>query len=390
MSVEHTRLKIAYLTAEDPESKRSWSGSTYYMAQALQKHCGEVHYLGPIKTVERRIGSIMNKSASLLLNKVVAYDRLIFVAKKHAKVAARRLAGQSFDLIFAPLGTPEIAFLETDIPIVIAEDATFNLVHNYLPQYSNLLVRSISEARDVQDRAYQKANALFFPTEWAAHSAIEDGHVDAQKVHVLPLGANFEEIPPREIAEQKKKSDRCRLLFVGLGWERKGGDIAFETLLKLEEMGIQAELIVCGCIPPEEFAHSRMKVIPFLDKSDEKQREELENLYITSDFLLVPTRRDCYGLVFCEASAFGLPSITTDTGGVSGIVRNGENGFRLPFAARGAEYAKIIADIYSNDQVYADLVKSSRAAFEERLNWDAWGVAAKKILVDMPYEARRL
>src|SRR5205085_12222674 len=141
----------------------------------------------------------------------------------------------------------------------------------------------------------------------------------------------------------RKKSEQCRLLFLAVGWARKGGDIAFETLLKLEELGIQAELIVCGCTPPKGTAHKRMRVIPFLDKNDERQRKELEQLLMAADFLLVPTRSDAYGLAYCEASAFGLPVITTRTGGVPEVVRDGENGFLLPYEARGAAYAEVIA-----------------------------------------------
>ena len=85
-------------------------------------------------------------------------------------------------------------------------------------------------------------------------------------------------------------------------------------------------------------------------------------------------------MVFCEASAYGLPSITTDTGGVCGAVKNGENGFMLPFNARGQEYAEVIAKVYSDDQLYSELVQSSRAAFENRLNWDAWGISVKRLL----------
>ena len=99
-----------------------------------------------------------------------------------------------------------------------------------------------------------------------------------------------------------------------------------------------------------------------------------------SDFLLVPTRCDAYGHVFCEASAFGLPSITTSTGGVPEVVRNGENGYVLPYSARGSEYAQIIAEIYQDDQRYTALVESSRAAFESRLNWDVWGSDVKQVL----------
>jgi len=75
--------------------------------------------------------------------------------------------------------------------------------------------------------------------------------------------------------------------------------------------------------------------------------------------------------------------ITTQTGGVSEVVRDGENGFTLPLAARGDEYARVIAAIYHDDERYTRLVYSSRAAYEERLNWDAWGKAMKTILSDV-------
>ena len=102
-----------------------------------------------------------------------------------------------------------------------------------------------------------------------------------------------------------------------------------------------------------------------------------------ADFLLLPTRSDCTPIVFSEANAFGLPVITTDTGGVAGIITDGENGFMLPVSARGAAYAQVIARLYQDDQRYAELVKSSRATFDHRLNWDAWGTTVKKLLDEM-------
>jgi glycosyltransferase involved in cell wall biosynthesis len=173
------------------------------------------------------------------------------------------------------------------------------------------------------------------------------------------------------------------LLFLGVEWQRKGGDITFETLLKLEEIGIPAELVVCGCTPPKEFSHERMRVIPFLNKNDESQRKELERLLMMSNFLLLPTRSDCVPMVLAEANAFGLPVITTNTGGVPEVVREGENGFLLPLDARGDAYAEVIAKAYRDDQYYSELVRASRAAFDNRLNWDAWGVSVKNILAEL-------
>ncbi|TSA49979.1 MAG: glycosyltransferase [Sphingobacteriales bacterium] len=42
---------------------------------------------------------------------------------------------------------------------------------------------------------------------------------------------------------------------------------------------------------------------------------------------MVPSRAECYGIVFAEASSYGLPSVSTDTGGVSAVVKEGVNVF---------------------------------------------------------------
>jgi glycosyltransferase involved in cell wall biosynthesis len=383
MKFEHKPLKIAFLTARDPKDRRTWSGTYYYMGQALQKHCGEVYYLGPVRTLSEIAVKCFNKATRLLVKKNYAYMQSLFLAKHYAGLFQRKLSGLSPDLIFAPAAAAETAFLSTRIPIVHASDATFALACNYYPDFSNLLKISIREGNAVEEKAMQKASLILLPSQWAAQSAINDYHIDKDKIHIVPFGANLEKIPSKEIILKKKKSDRCRLLFLGVSWQRKGGDIAFETLLKLEELGIHAELIVCGCTPPRGFSHKMMSVIPFLDKNNETQREELARLLLASDFLLLPTRSEAYGIVFCEANAFGLPVITTNTGGVSGVVKDGENGFMLPPSARGAEYAKIIQKIYQNDQHYYELTRSSRAAFDDRLNWDTWAISVRKLIAKM-------
>ncbi|HLX55434.1 MAG TPA: glycosyltransferase family 4 protein [Ktedonobacteraceae bacterium] len=383
MNKEHKRMKIAFLTSFDPLDRRSWSGTVYHLVKALEEHCGEISYIGPMKVRQKTIGKIINKCSRLLLKKGFEYNASFLIAKKYAKVAAQRLAGRDFDVIITVAGSPEIAFLKTDTPIVLIEDATFAILHNYYPQYTNLLKTSIHQTNMTEQLAISKASMMIYSSEWAARSAVEIYHADERKVHVVPYGANFETSPAKDGVLQKKKSAHCRLLFMGVNWQRKGGEIAFETLLKLEELGIAAELVVCGCTPPKEFAHERMTVIPFLDKNDEKQREEINKLFVRSDFLLLPTRGDCTPIVFCEANAFGLPVITTNTGGVPGIIKDGENGFMLPLSARGAEYAEVIAKIYRDDQRYAELVKSSRAAFDDKLNWDAWGTTVKKLLDEL-------
>lgn len=378
------RLKIGFLNTLILQDKRtSWKITNEYIAQTLQKHCGDITYIEPPQLSVVNLGKVMNKGAQLLLKKSFMYYHSFLIASNYGKIMTRKLAGSTFDVLVAPSCATEIAFLETDIPIVLIEDANFVLLHDYYAQYSNLLKRSFYEVDKLEDMALRKTGAAFFPSEWAARATKAHYAIDAKRVHTVPFGANIDSPPSIEVVQRRKKSEHCKLFFLGTDWERKGGAIAFETLLKLEELGIQAELTVCGCIPPAPFTHERLHVIPFLSRKDEEQRKQLEGLFETSDFLLLPTRGETYGMVFCEASSFGLPSISTDTGGVTGAVREGENGYTLPLHAGGAEYAELIAGIYRDDQRYAKLVQTSRAAYENILNWDAWGITVTNIISSM-------
>jgi glycosyltransferase involved in cell wall biosynthesis len=350
------------------------------MVRALERHVEEIFVCEPITTLEKRAGRLADAASYRLLRKHIAYDHLVLVAREHGRIAAERLGRRSFDALLAVMNPVDVAYLYMDVPIVLVLDATFALQHDYYPQFRNLWAWSVRQAESVEQAAYRNASSLVYSSRWAAQSAVRDYDVELQKVHVVPYGANLDSVPSEQTVLQKEPSPRCRLLFVGIGWEEKGGTIAFETLVKLEDLGIEAELVICGSRPPRDFSHERMIVIPFLDKGDHRQREELHRLYATSDFLLLPTRREAFGHVFCEASAFGLPSIGSDTGAVPEVVRNGENGYVLPYSATGADYARLIASIHRDKKRYRTLVESSRAAYEARMNWDVWATSVTQVL----------
>ena len=140
MNKTDNRLKIAYLTHEHAHDKRSFSGALHYMGRALEQHCGEVTYLERVLSWEKRyVARLMQEATKHILKRRIVERRLLFVAKKQAKVAAQRIAEQQFDVIVAPDGGPDIAFLQTGIPILLPMDLTFRLQRTTNPEFSRLL-----------------------------------------------------------------------------------------------------------------------------------------------------------------------------------------------------------------------------------------------------------
>jgi len=251
---------------------------------------------------------------------------------------------------------------------------------DYYPEFTNLSPSHLRALDEVEKEAIHNSAELIYPSLWAARSAILHYGADPAKAHVVPFGANIESAPSREVALKPLSRDRCRLLFVGVDWQRKGGEIAVQTLLGLERLGVPAELTIVGCQPPGSIEHPGVNVIPFINKNEPQGRGRLDELWSNADFLLLPTRAECFSIALCEASAFGLPILSTQTGGLPELVLDGVNGYLLPLEAGGDQYALRIRDLWQDRDAYQALRVSSRGEFESRLNWDAWATRVKDVL----------
>ncbi|RZK62676.1 MAG: glycosyltransferase [Hymenobacter sp.] len=378
------RKKIAYFSINDPLDKRSWSGITYYLGQTLQKNVGDVHFLGPVP-----IPWVLDKT----LRGMAKFARLVFhteyipkyslLKNIYASLYLRwKMLGQDYDFLLAPAAACELAYCSTRLPIIYFGDATYKLYSNfYKKEFTNLNALSRWEGHFLEKRALRKSDVVVFTSQWASQSAIADYGVRADKIEIMQFGANIDQVPSRDLIFQKEANPTLTLFFLSVDWERKGGPIAFEALQSLHARGLPARLVVCGCVPPPEYQHPGLEVIPFLNKNDPADFKRFVDLFAMVHFLLLPTRADCTPVVNSEANAYGVPAITTDVGGVSGTVHDGVNGYCLPFEAGGEAYADLIASLFADKKRYHQLIASSRAAFEEELNWDSWAENFKELLV---------
>lgn len=377
-------MHVAYVSSVDPRNKLAWSGSHYSIYTSLSKISGQVSVLGPYTPLlPVFIGRVKNAVAKIF-GKRFDYSHSRSVSLAYARYFEKKLAEGNYDLIVAPAASAEIAELNTKIPIVYISDSTVKASQDYHKALSNVLPSSMRESIETEKRALEKSvlNALTSP--WAVNSAIHDFGIPKEKMMVLPFGANFSEVPARSDIFPKHKGKVCKLLFVGVHWINKGGPIAYSVLEKLVRAGIDAELTVCGCIPPQEFRHEKITVIPFLNKSIEAERLKLYSLYAEASFFILPTRFEAYGLVFCEASAYGLISLATRTGGVSGVISEGENGFLFDPGDNGDGYVAKIIELWNDEDRFNALSEKARMVYEQKLNWSAWSEKLALRLKELP------
>lgn len=372
-------LNIAYITETSPDDKHAWSGTVHYIFKALQKQGHTMVALGPKQPIFiGLICKIINKITLLFLNKRFDYRHSTRYSKAFGRIFTKELWKINYDIVVVCGGTEYCAYLKTTKPLYIIVDRTIEGAINYHTILSNLIEFSKKQSIVTDKKAMFLASKVFFSSQWAANHAKHYYQLPNSKISILPFGANLDDIPTKEIALQKKQTTEWKLLLIGTYWKNKGVDIAIHALDTLIKNNINATLTIVGCTPPLPLVNPKITIIPFIDKNSAEGIKQMWNLFITHHFFILPTRFDCTPIVFCEASSFGLPIISSNTGGVEGHIREGQNGFLISYNDNGEKYAQKIMEIISTENAYSNLCISTRKCYDDELNWEKWATQFTK------------
>lgn len=369
-------LRAAFVadTYTDPTNIHSWSGTPYFAKRALERQGVQFTVL----RLDERSARIRRWANflwyRLVLRKRYIRDRHPCLLRAFGRQIRKQLGDLRPDLVFS-MATGVVSYLDADCPIVFWVDATFASMSDFYRSFSNLAKVSVRDT-DTSDREALARSALaIYSSEWAAESARSKYPVEPRRVHFVNLGANLDHAPGAgETAAMIGQRDRtrCRLLFIGVDWERKGADRAVAITAALKTMGVDAQLTIIGCQPPPgTTVPAFVQLVGFLSKQTEEGSREIARHFQQSHFFVLPTHAEAYGMVFCEAGAFGLPSIAPRVGGIPSIIEDGVNGWLMPPDATPEQYAEVLAERWKDRAAYEAMAKASRRVYDERLNWDA-------------------
>jgi len=374
-------MKICFLTIKNPEDKTSWSGIFYQMYSNLSEY-HKVEWIGNVKFKlwQKILMKSFNFSNKFRKNKI--WIPSILFCKFYARNVKKKIEQGKYDIIYAPVSSTLVCFLDTNIPIVYLSDATFNLMIDYYPEFTGLSKKNIEDGNKIDRMALQRIEKVIFCSEWAKNSAIEFYNVRPEKISVFEFGANLLYEPSPDDLDFSD-TEICNILFLGVDWIRKGGEKAYKTYLQLKNKGLLCRFTIIGCNPKINIKDHDITIIPFINKNDKTEFDKLYKIFLQTQILLLPTKAECFGIVFSEASAFGIPSITTDTGGVPSAIKNGVNGYLLDINADEYAFADKIFSIFSNKKLFKELRKSSRREYESRLSWKVWAENFNKCTNDI-------
>ncbi len=377
-------MKIGYLSYFNSKDVRAWSGSIYFIRRELEKMGIE---LVPIDD----IGSMLDESYKIksLYYKAIGKNhhrlRESRIMQRAAEKAKKLIEKYRPDVLLS-LGSLEISMLKCEVPATFWADATFRQLVNYYPEYSNLSATTLREGEFLEKKSIDNASRMFFASEWAALGAVEFYRADKNKVKVLPFGANLYNPPAEsEVASyiENKSFDAIELLFVGVAFERKGGRTALEIAHKINQKGRKVRLHIIGCQPEINESNDFIKIYGFLNKANPNDMKTIEELYRKAHFFVMPSIAECYGIVFCEANAYGLPVVGANNGGMPTIINPNNNGFLFDYLnyEQSVNYiSEKIIEIGANRSNYEEAAYKSRNEYEKRLNWE---VSVKELIREL-------
>lgn len=371
-------MRVAYVTMDSPDDIRAWSGLNHYIGESVRRQGAEVINVGPLNHHET-IGMRVMRRWYKMVGKNMLEEREPAIVKQWGDEIEAKLEQIQPDIILST-HTYYLTGVRTKLPIVIYCDANFASLLNFYPYYVDLPPKTIQQGHAWEKADLERADRVLYACDWAKDFAINEYGIDPAKMDVIPFGANIEcDRTETDIEDyiSRRPKDRCKLLFIGKVWERKGGDIAVAVAEELNRAGLPTTLTLMGSNPPEDKPlPDYVSKLGFINKDDPAGLKQFNDTIGESHFLILPTRAEAFGIVFCEAASFGVPSLAAATGGTTTAVKNGANGQTFPLDAEPQAYADFILEKFKDYSVYQEMGRKAFNDFQTRTNW---GVSGKRI-----------
>ena len=380
-------MRIVLVHQSNPKDINMFSGTSHFMTNAIKEEFEEVVEYDLFEDTEtyrqahfRGVEKVL-KPFGDKLNHFLRTDNI------------------EADFILCQGGSSCIPYYQYKIPMVLWHDSSW---HTFFRGYSDsvefAMFKFSRKNLYLWDQAVlEKANMLFYSSDYVAEAAIKNYSIAADKVKVIPFGANIYQAPTDDLLEkalEERRSNRTlNLTFVGKDWKRKGLTIAFELTKALNANGVNTILNIVGSDPDiSEIKTSPFVVLwGFLDKAKKKEFDKLEAIYKRTHFLIHPAAAEPFGISLCEANAYGIPVIGSAVEGLKTIVSSGKNGYLFNTACLVSEASSIIGEIVKDiGKHYPPLFRSSLNEYRTRLNWKTNVRELKRSLSDLNANRREI
>lgn len=263
--------------------------------------------------------------------------------------------------VLPPAGKAHLAHLEMSVETALTE-RPYAESHG-LCGFSD---KEIERAIAGEKLFLEHCSLLWTNSKWTAEGFKKQGYPE-EKIRIFPPACGVPD--PGKI---KRDWRQCHLVFIGVDWCRKGGDILLDAFKIVRRARTDATLTIIGCNP--HIQEPGVKVLGYLRKNCLPEARLLRKALEQATLYCMPTRWDSTGIPFMEGAIYGLPVVMS-----SGQGR--ENIFPETMAVHvedpdGERLAEVLLDLFKNPDRMKAMGKAGRHYVLENYTW---GIGIQKI-----------
>lgn len=343
----------------------TWSGIPYQLRESLKDYfdvifvdSSDTKFLNLIKTIAKRIEK---KSVSNILKP--------FYEIKHKSLINKRLKEYKEIPVLEISENVDVEndfYLYRDMsyacyPYVLErfKDDNKDYGHGMLKHISSdaLKQRIINE-----ENLVNKSKGTFFMGQWAVN-LLKSIYPNNKEKFIAVGGGLSKEFENLNINKPNNK----KILFCGIDYLRKGGDLVEEAFKILKnKYDNDTELIIAGTE-----INNHIEGVTYTGKINKKK---LSKYFNDCTVFCMPSRFEAYGLVFLEAQCYGLPIVAIDDYEMHYFVENGVNGYLIQNYDAN-ELAEALHKALNNKEMINRVINNA-SRFQQEHSWD---IVAKKI-----------
>ena len=193
---------------------------------------------------------------------------------------------------------------------------------------------------------------------------------NSSKMVTVHLGVDTEQFQPNK---PKALSAGFNILFAGRVIPRKGVPVLIRAVSLVRKAGKEVALTVVGRGRPGYMRElrklARRQRVP-VRFAGSVPHSAIHRKFQEADCLSCPSQEhEAFGLVNVEAMACGLPVIASNIGGISEIIRHGENGFLVDKYHQPEEHAYWIWQLVQHRDTAAQMSAKAREHAVKRFGW---------------------
>ena len=180
--------------------------------------------------------------------------------------------------------------------------------------------------------------------------------------YCIPNGVNT------EIFQKNKEDGKIYITFIGRLSFIKGFDIYMKVIEGLYKYDKDLKFLVIGNGPLKKLIKPAQKILPILH-SDFYPYEKMVDIYNHSKVVLITSRFEGVPTTLLESLACETPVIASNVGGITEVLRNGENGLLIKDFNANSAISQIIEVLHDQDKL-STFGRNGRNLVLKNFSWD--------------------